>query len=160
MGSCIREPQLSTLAESSAANDSTPAPPDGGYPKGKTRGAFTLIAPFTSDASRWFDLEWINLYEDDGKIYRLARPGQRMPSEAEAKTYGDIVSEYRWHPEAKSLAPDGRPCGSETRGLLRRASIVAGDHRPILKETDRMWEHGEAVSVLDPRKAEISPTRS
>ena len=63
------------------------------------------------------------------------------------------------HSEAKSLAPDGMPCGPETRGILRRASITDGDHRPILKETDRMWEHGETLSVLDPRMAEITPPR-
>jgi len=60
--------------------------------------------------------------------------------------------------EAKSLAPDGTPCGAETRGLLRRASITAAEHRPVLKETDRMSEHGEALTILDPRMADISPT--
>jgi hypothetical protein len=42
--------------------------------------------------------------------------------------------------------------------LLRRASITADEHRPILKETDRRWEHGEDLSVLDLRMAEVSPT--
>jgi hypothetical protein len=75
------------------------------------------------------------------------------------QTFASILRLYLMHPEAKSLAPDGTPCGAETRGLLRRASITAGDHRPILKETDRMSEHGEALTVLDSRMTEISPTR-
>ena len=38
-------------------------------------------------------------------------------------------------------------------------SITATEHRPILKETDRRWEHGEDLSVLDSRTAEINPTK-
>jgi hypothetical protein len=73
---------------------SPPLDPFGGHRHGANRDEFTLVAPFTSDASRWYDLAWINLY-DDGKTYRLARPGHRLPSEAEAETYGDVVSQYR-----------------------------------------------------------------
>jgi hypothetical protein len=53
------------------------------------------------------------------------------------------------HPEAKSLAPDGTACVWNTVGLLKRASIVAGDVVPIGKETDRHWEQGEDPSLLD-----------
>ena len=128
---------------------------DGGYPQGFTRSTFTLLAPFTSDASRWFDLEWVNLYEDGGNTYRLVRPGHRLPSEAEAKTYGDVVSRYRWHPEAKSLAPDGRPCAEESAGLLRRTPVLAAQvFRFIGKETDRRWEREDDISLLNPRLVE------
>ena len=34
-------------------------------------------------------------------------------------------------------------------GLLRRASIVAGEVIPVGKETDRHWEQGEDMSLLD-----------
>lgn len=57
--------------------------PDGGCPVSTTRNKFTLVAPFTPDASCWLDLEWVNLYEEDGKTCRLARPGYRLPTEAE-----------------------------------------------------------------------------
>ena len=95
----------------------------------------------------------------DGRTYRLALQQTSALDRVIPQTFASILRLYLTHPEAKSLAPDGTPCGAETRGLLRRASITAGDHRPILKETDRMSEHGEALSVLDPRMAEISPTR-
>ncbi|HKE84511.1 MAG TPA: hypothetical protein VKB50_12200 [Vicinamibacterales bacterium] len=134
---------------------SPPIDPDGGYPKGATPGEFTLIAPFTSDASRWHDLEWVNLYDEDGKNYRLARRGHRLPSEAEAKTYGDIVSQYRWHPEAKSLAPDGGPCTADSAGLLQRMPVLAArEFRSIGKETDRRWEREDDISLLNPRLVE------
>ena len=101
------------------------------------------------------------MYEDDGTTYRLARPGHRLPSEAEAKTYGDVVSQYRWHPEAKSLAPDGRPCGDDSAGLLQRMPVVAAPEcRFIGKETDRRWERDDDISVLNPRLVEYRPQES
>ena len=128
--------------------------PFGGYPQGTTREVCTLVAPFT-EASRWYDVDWINMYEEDGKTYRLARPGHRLPSEAEAKTYGDVVSQYRWHPEAKSLAPDGHPCGDDSAGLLQRMPVLAAsEFRSIGKETDRRWERDDDISVLNPRLVE------
>ena len=133
---------------------------NGGCPVRATR-EFTLIAPFTPDASSWLDLEWVNLYEETGKTYRLARAGYRLPSEAEAKTYGDIVSRYRWHPEAKSLAPDGRPCAAESAGLLGRVPVLAAqEFRSIGKETDRRWEREEDVSLLNPRLVEYRKKES
>ena len=45
-----------------------------------------------------------------------------------------LLIEYQEHPEAKSLAPDGTLCKGDTRGLLKRAHIVAGDLRYVGKE--------------------------
>lgn len=54
------------------------------------------------------------------------------------------------HPEAKSLGPDGKACKADTRGLLQRAHIVA-NWPPIYtgKESDKHWEEGEDLSLLD-----------
>ena len=62
------------------------------------------------------------------------------------RTFGDSVSET---PRSKRLAPDGSPCSAETKGLLKRAHIVAGEIRYVGKETDRRWEEGEEISVLE-----------
>jgi hypothetical protein len=59
------------------------------------------------------------------------------------------------HPEVKSLAPDGTACIGSTTGLLRRASIVAGEVVPIGKETDRRWEQGEDPSLVDFKLSEF-----
>jgi hypothetical protein len=132
--------------------------PFGGYPQGATRGEFMLIAPFTSDSSRWYDLEWVNLYDDGGKTYRLAPPGQRRPPDAEPKTYRDVVCEYRWHVESKSLAPDGQSCAAQTTGLLQRMPVRAAvEFRHIGKETDRRWEREDDISLLNPRLVEYRP---
>jgi len=60
-----------------------------------------------------------------------------------------ILRLYLRRPESKSLAPDGTPCAADTRGLLQRASVVAGEIIPVGKETDRRWEQGEDMSMLD-----------
>jgi len=61
-----------------------------------------------------------------------------------------LLEQYQNHPEAKSLGPDGKPCESSTRGLLQRAHIVA-NWPPIYigKESDKHWEEGEDLSLLD-----------
>lgn len=56
---------------------------------------------------------------------------------------------YLRRPESKSLTPDGSPCVADTQGLLKRASIVAGEIVPVGKETDRRWEEGEDIEMLD-----------
>ena len=76
-----------------------------------------------------------------------------------------LLESYQNHPEAKSLGPDGMPCGPDTRGLLQPAHIVA-NWPPIYigKESDRHWEEGEDTSLLDfkaieyKRKGYVVPT--
>jgi hypothetical protein len=118
-----------------------------GFPRGVDPDRFTLIAPFTKDSSLWLKRLWTNIY--DGKSYRLALADWRLPDEAAVKTYGEIIREYRWHRETKSLGPNGEPCDKRTSGLLQRASITVGQFRFIGKETDRQWEHGDHFSLLE-----------
>ena len=61
-----------------------------------------------------------------------------------------LLDSYQNHPEAKSLGPDGKPCEFDTRGLLQRAHIVA-NWPPIYigKESDKHWEEGEDLSLLE-----------
>jgi hypothetical protein len=66
--------------------------------------------------------------------------------------------QYQRHPEAKSLAPDGPTCQPETMGLLKRAHVIAGDIRYVGKETDRRWEEGGEISVLEFAAAEYGRT--
>jgi len=61
-----------------------------------------------------------------------------------------LLESYQNHPEAKSLGPDGKPCESDTRGLLQRAHVVA-EWPPIYigNESDKHWEEGEDLSLLE-----------
>jgi hypothetical protein len=63
--------------------------------------------------------------------------------------FARLLLQYQQHPEAKSLAPDGTPCGPDTRGLLKRAHVTGGEFRYVGKETDRKWEEGDEISVLE-----------
>ena len=64
------------------------------------------------------------------------------------ETFEDLLYGYMSHPEAKSLGPDGRPCGADTRGLLGRSHVIAGRHRRIGKEHDRRLEEGDDLESL------------
>jgi hypothetical protein len=115
-----------------------------------------LVCPFSSQQKHWFDLECINIH--DGKKYKMVdytketNPSHNVvfPSQ-----FARLVIQYQEHPEAKSLAPDGTSCQPDTRGLLQRAHIVAGEFRYVGKETDRKWEEGEDISVLEFKPTEF-----
>ena len=59
-----------------------------------------------------------------------------------------MLGEYRSHPEAKSLGPDGRVCRRTTRGLLARRPVEASLIHHIGKEANRL-EDVEAGLVGD-----------
>ena len=73
------------------------------------------------------------------------------------QTYGYVLHLYPYREESKSLAPDGSPCVARTRGVLQRASVVAGQQHFVGKETDRRWEFGDDLSVLRSKSMEYRP---
>jgi hypothetical protein len=110
-----------------------------------------VIVPYSSVQQEWRNLEGIDIRNRNrrGKYhcYKLNDPGFHP------FTYAHMIEEYVRHPEAKSLGPDGKPCAEETRGLLQRAHITAGDIRYIDKETSSMWSHGDDLSVISDDEA-------
>ena len=95
----------------------------------------------------------INIHDPQSRVYELAKEydGRR----AVPKNFFMLLDSYQNHPEAKSLGPDGKPCEFDTRGLLQRAHIIA-NWPPIYigKESDKHWEEGEDLSLLDFRTIE------
>jgi hypothetical protein len=128
-----------------------------GYPAGLHRDQCTLIAPFSKHREQWMQLPCVNV--QDGREYRLAIQQTPRLDRVVPQTFGAILRLYLLHPESKSLAPDGSPCSMHMRGLLRRASIVAGAHRHVGKETDRRWQHGEDLSLLQFQGCGVSTCR-
>ena len=121
-----------------------------GFPSGVDQNKFTVIAPYCSDQDKWYQLNWVNIY--DGKVFRLGRPGLRLLYELKAKTHGDVIGDYQKHPEAKSLAPDETIYPSGTAGLLRRTPVIAADELAFIgKETDRRWEREDDISLIESR---------
>jgi hypothetical protein len=119
-----------------------------GYPQGVNPNKFTVITTFSSDRSAWMRSKCINIHDPDSPAYDLTDeydPGKVLP-----RNFFMLLDSYQRHPEAKSLGPDGKPCDSDTRGLLQRAHITA-NWPPVYigKETDRRWEEGEDLSLLE-----------
>ncbi|HEV2314955.1 MAG TPA: hypothetical protein VGR94_06595 [Candidatus Acidoferrales bacterium] len=90
----------------------------------------------------------VNIHDERSPVYELTDEydGRR----ALTKSLFMLLESYQNHPEAKSLGPDGKPCAFDTRGLLQRAHIIA-NWPPIYigKESDRHWEEGDDLSLLE-----------
>ena len=119
----------------------------GGYPAECDRSNFRFIVPFTKDRTKWDNLMGINLH--DGLSYAMEMAPSVKQDKILPESLRIMLRLYPCRPESKSLAPDGSPCIAETQGLLKRASIVAGEIVPVGKETDRRWEEGEDIEMLD-----------
>jgi len=119
-----------------------------GCPEGIDWNKFTLITAFSSDRDQWMSAKCINIHDAQSPVYQLTDEydGRR----AVPKNFFILLDAYQNHPEAKSLGPDGKPCEFDTRGLLQRAHIVA-NWPPVYigKESDRHWEEGEDMSLLE-----------
>ena len=117
----------------------------GGYPAGRDRSNFKFISSFSSDRTKWKNLTGINLC--DGTTYRLGMSPDGKQDKVVPESLRIVLRLYLRRPESKSLAPDLGPCVADTRGLLKRASIVAREIIAVGKETDRRWEEGEDMSM-------------
>ena len=130
------------------------------FDKGSNEKAL-LICPYSTHQERWLEMGCVNIHT--GKKYKMvdcAKTDERVyhnvvfPSQ-----FARLVIQYQEHPEAKSLAPDGTPCKSDTTGLLKRAHIVAGELRYIGKETDQKWGEGDDISVLEFKTTEYGRSK-
>jgi hypothetical protein len=119
----------------------------GGYPAGYDKSNFLFITPYESDRRKWKSLEGVNLF--GGRRFRIAMRPTANQDKVIPDSFRIVLHNYLNKAEVKSLAPDGTPCSSATKGLLLRARIIAGDLVPVGKETDRRWEQGEDPSMLD-----------
>jgi hypothetical protein len=110
-----------------------------------------LVCAFSSKQDEWFELQCVNVH--NGKQYKMLNckktNGSIPYNVIFPSQFAHLLIQYQQHPEAKSLAPDGTPCTAETRGLLKRAHVLAGDIRYVGKETDRKWEEGDEISVVE-----------
>jgi hypothetical protein len=107
-----------------------------GGPPGSPR--VHLIAPYTKDAKRWLHMPWTDIYS--GRGFGISTAPTMGDQLVQVKCYGDVLREYREHPEAKSAGSDGVPCARETVGLLRRRPVRAVRLRYIGKESNRLEE--------------------
>ena len=54
------------------------------------------------------------------------------------KTYGEVLKDYEYHPEAKCADAERNPCDKQTIGLLQRRHVKIGRIKPIGKESNSL----------------------
>lgn len=113
-----------------------------GHPKDADPEQFHLVAPYNNNSTQWLKMDWIDQYT--GNSYRITTFGNNGSRQmARVKTYGDILSEYEYHPESKCADAAGNACEKQTVGLLRRRHICVEQVKYIGKESN----HLEAVDA-------------
>jgi hypothetical protein len=80
------------------------------------------FAPYEADPTKWLGLPWVDRYSGK-RIPVSTSEAMAGPERARLQTYRDVVAAFRTHPEAKSADAEGRPCGRQTVGLLRRRVV-------------------------------------
>jgi hypothetical protein len=109
---------------------------------------FRLVAPYETDATRWIELELIDVHHPGSGTYRIStRDG--WPGVTRVDSFADVLERYPSNPEAKSLGPNGRPCGPATVGLLGRRPVVAGTIKLIGKESNRLEDRRSGELTID-----------
>jgi hypothetical protein len=127
-----------------------------GHPQGVDPNECTLVTSFCSERDQWMNSKCINIHDSESPVYELT--DEYDGRKALVKNFFMLLDSYQNHPEAKSLGPDGKPCDSETRGLLQRAHIVANSPLVYIgKESDKHWEEGEDLSLLEFKAIRYTP---
>ena len=86
-------------------------------------------------------------------IVRVNSPDNSGRRPRRIKTYGDVVTEYEFHPESKCADAFGNPCQKQTTGLLQRRHIkidlikCIGKESNSLEAVDEGLEHSAATSM-------------
>jgi hypothetical protein len=119
-----------------------------GHPDGVDPEKFHLITPYDSDPSKWLQKEWVDPHSK--KRFRITTRGHHGSRRtARVKTYGDVITEYEFHPEAKCADALGNICDRQTIGLLQRRHIkidlikCIGKESNNLEAVDEGLEHSE-----------------
>lgn len=107
-----------------------------GHPEGVDENKFHLVSPYRTKACDWLNGPWMDSHT--GKRHRVRTGRQMNPFVAQLKTIGDVLRDYRTHPEPKSLGPDGEICNRQTVGLLRRHCLWVVDEDWIGKESNSL----------------------
>jgi hypothetical protein len=132
-----------------------------GHPVGADATQFHLIGRYEGDSRKWLNTKWIDQYS--GKEYQITTTDFPSRNRARVKTYGDITTEYEFHPESKCADADRKPCSKPTVGLLQRRHVRIDQIKYIGKESNSLEEVDQGLVHLpqsvyteypDPRRDE------
>ncbi len=83
-----------------------------GHPEGVDPEKFHLITPYDSDPRTWLKEEWIDQHSK--KRFRITTQGHYGSRQtARVKTYGDVVTEYEFHPRQNARTHPAIPAKSK-----------------------------------------------
>ncbi len=110
--------------------------------RARAGGAKVLIAPFERDQEKQLAADWIDRGDPKSPPVKIRVDPTREVVERSVAvlSYGDYFEDYRLHPEAKALAPDGQPCHPWTRGPLSPRHVAPSGIARIGKESNRLSE--------------------
>jgi hypothetical protein len=121
-------------------------------PDGLAPDQLTPITPYTSEPKEYLRQLWVNRH--DGRPLKVTTRPRGERGKVRLKTYGDVVDDYRAHPETKSGNPLGGLGTRGSVGLLPRLRVVATEIRHAGKESNRLDEVEEGL-VSDPDEVYI-----
>jgi hypothetical protein len=107
----------------------------------------SLVAAYNDNPATWLTTSYLDTNDNTGTP-RTITTGRRDPAEPhtiKVKTYGEVITSYWNHEEAKSLAPDGAPCRADTRGLLRRRRIKLVQLLHLGKEGNKLEQREQQL---------------
>jgi hypothetical protein len=82
------------------------------------------VAPYHHDPDAWDTFAWIDRTTSQPLRLRTGPlDGIHRAATVRVLTYRDVLARYLNHPEAKATAPDSRPCGRGTIGVLARRPV-------------------------------------
>jgi hypothetical protein len=103
------------------------------------------VAPYTSKPAEYANLPWVDRHS--GKGLRVTTRRHPVRGAVRLTTYGDVIGEYRMHPETKSGHPYGGSALRSSVGVLPRLEVVGTEVRHIGKESNRLEEAEEGLDV-------------
>jgi hypothetical protein len=128
-----------------------------GHPDDIDPSRFHLVAPHTTDPRQWTKIRWTDVYS--GRRYSITTTGEPSKTRARGKSYREVLETYPAHPEPKSTAPDGGPCGRDTVGLLDRRPVHVLWLEYIGKESNRLEDvaHGMVHNLDEVLETYVDP---
>jgi hypothetical protein len=118
-----------------------------------------IVTRFEPDQSKWIDQPCFNIDDpNDAREYRLGTSfdSPHFGNRPIVETFEELLHRYFYHPESKSLGPDGEPCHRNTCGRLLRPHVIGGERHRIGKEVD-LGEEGDDLDAM--HQAPIEYTR-
>jgi len=115
-----------------------------GHPEAVDPEKFHLVTRYDSDSRKWLKKECIDQHSK--KRFRITTQGHFGSRQtARVKTYGDVVTEYEFHVEAKCADVSGNTCEKQTVGLLQRRHIKVDLIKCIGKESNSLESVDEGM---------------